>query len=111
MVTGERTVLRRWNRAPTRAHCPIRAIGRSGRIKPGGQRAFAAIMVVGGVERGRDMGILTLLNGYKTYIAALGLVGLAIYQISVGEYNMALQSILAGLAAAGLRSDMAKVNS
>jgi hypothetical protein len=57
------------------------------------------------------MGILNLLNGYKTYIAAVGLIGLAIYQVSTGQYNMAFQSILAGLAAAGLRSDMAKVNS
>ena len=57
------------------------------------------------------MGILKLLNSYKTYIAAVGLIGLAVYQTSTGQYNMAFQSILAGLAVAGLRSDMAKVNS
>ena len=44
------------------------------------------------------------LNGYKTYLAAAGLLGLAIYQASQGDYPAAVQSVLAALAAAGLRN-------
>ena len=32
------------------------------------------------------MAILALLTGYKTYVAAAGLVGLSVYQFSIGEY-------------------------
>ena len=49
-----------------------------------------------------------MLDGYKTYIAAIGLWGLAIYQASTGHYNEAVQSFLAGLAALGLRNAIAK---
>jgi hypothetical protein len=59
----------------------------------------------------KNVAILNLLNGYKTYIAALGLVGLAVYQVSQGEYDQAVQSFLGALAAAGLRSAIAKSNS
>ena len=45
-----------------------------------------------------------LLPGWKTYGAALGLLGLAIYQASQKEYQTAIQSFLAALGAAGLRS-------
>lgn len=55
------------------------------------------------------MSILDLINGYKTYIAALGLLGLAIYQASQGQYDQAMQSFMAALAAAGLRNAIAKV--
>jgi hypothetical protein len=44
------------------------------------------------------------LSGWKTYLAAAGLVGLAIYQVSQGQIEPAVQSILAALAAVGLRS-------
>lgn len=50
---------------------------------------------------------LGLLPGAKTYIAALGLLGLAAYQASTGDYTDALQSFLGGLAAAGLRAAVA----
>ena len=50
------------------------------------------------------MAILKLVDGYKTYIAATGLIGLALYQVSMGQYDQAIQSFMAGLAAAGLRS-------
>jgi len=51
---------------------------------------------------------LNSLNGYKTYLAAAGLFGLALYQASVGQYDQAAQSVLAALAAAGLRGAIAK---
>lgn len=54
------------------------------------------------------MAIMNLVSGYETYIAALGLVGLAVYQVSLGQYDQAGQSFLAGLAAAGLRNAVAK---
>jgi len=46
---------------------------------------------------------MTILSGWKTYLAAAGLFGLAIYQLSTGSYDAAWQSLLAALAAAGLR--------
>ena len=45
-----------------------------------------------------------MLTGYKTYIAAVGLVGLAIYQVSQGDITTAVQTALAALAAFGVRS-------
>lgn len=54
------------------------------------------------------MNILSLVNGYKTYIAAAGLMGLSMYQVSAGQYDQASQTFLAALAAAGLRSAIAK---
>ncbi len=48
------------------------------------------------------------LAGYKTYIACFGLIGLAIYQVSQGQFDTAFQTILAALAAYGLRSAVAK---
>jgi hypothetical protein len=55
--------------------------------------------------------ILTLLSGYKTYFAVAGLLGLAIYQFSTGQFVLAIQSLLGGLAAAGLHADLNKPNS
>ena len=55
------------------------------------------------------MVFLNLINGYKTYLAALGLVGLAIYQFSQGTYDQATQTLLAALAAAGLRNAISKM--
>ena len=54
------------------------------------------------------MNPLRLVDGFKTYLAALGLAGLGLYQISQGDYPAALQSFLAALAAAGLRRAIAK---
>ena len=53
------------------------------------------------------MNISNVAKGYKTYIAALGLLGLAIYQASTNDYTEAFQSLMAALAAAGLRSAIA----
>jgi hypothetical protein len=54
------------------------------------------------------MAVLTLLSGYKTYIAAAGLAGLAVYQLSQGQFEPALQSVLGALTAVGLRHAVAK---
>lgn len=51
---------------------------------------------------------MNVLNGYKTYLAAAGLFGLAIYQFSQGNIDGAIQSALGGLTALGLRSAIAK---
>lgn len=47
---------------------------------------------------------LLLLWKGKTYLAAIGLVGLAVYNLSVADYTSAITHFLAALAAAGLRS-------
>jgi hypothetical protein len=57
------------------------------------------------------MAILSLLAGYKTYIAVAGLLGLALYQFSTGQFDLAVQSLLGGLAAAGLHADLKQPNS
>ena len=44
------------------------------------------------------------LTGLKTYIAAAGLLGLAIYQFSTEQYQAGFQSLLAAATAAGLRN-------
>ena len=51
---------------------------------------------------------MQFLSGYKTYMAAAGLVGLAVYQASQANYDQAFQSFLGALAAVGLRSAIAK---
>jgi len=47
---------------------------------------------------------MNVLNGYKTYLAAAGLIGLAVYQLSQGQFELAAQNFLAGFAAFGLRN-------
>lgn len=49
-----------------------------------------------------------MLSGWKTYLAAGGLLGLALWQLSQGDFEAASQSFLAALAAFGLRSAIAK---
>lgn len=44
-----------------------------------------------------------MLTGYKTYLAAAGLVGLGIYQLSQGDIQGAIHSFGEALAAFGLR--------
>jgi hypothetical protein len=55
------------------------------------------------------MAILNLLSGYKTYLAAAGLVGLAVYQLSQGQFEPAIQSVLGAVTAVGLRHAVAKI--
>jgi uncharacterized membrane protein len=46
----------------------------------------------------------------KTFWAGVGLVGFGVYQITQGSIETGVQSILAGLAALGLRHAVAKSN-
>ena len=48
------------------------------------------------------------LPGYKSYLAAAGLFGLALYQISTGDYPLAVQSLLAALAVFGIRTALVR---
>jgi hypothetical protein len=45
-----------------------------------------------------------ILSGKKTYLAAIGLVGLAVFQFSTGDIPGGIQSLLGAAAAFGLRS-------
>lgn len=49
-----------------------------------------------------------MLEGWKTYLAAAGLFGLALYQFSTGDYMTAWQSVMAALAVFGVRQAMAR---
>lgn len=49
---------------------------------------------------------LDALAGARTYIAALGLFGLAMSQFANGNYDGAITSVLAALAAVGIRSKL-----
>ena len=51
---------------------------------------------------------MTFLQGYKTYVAAAGFIGLAVYQWSNGDLTGAWQSVLAALTAFGLRQAIAE---
>lgn len=44
----------------------------------------------------------------KTFWSAVGLMGLAVYQITQGQTELAIQSALAALAAFGIRHAIAK---
>ncbi len=56
------------------------------------------------------MNPFAFLDGYKTYIAAFGLLGLGLYQFSQNDYVHAYQSVMAGLAAFGLRGAVSKLH-
>jgi hypothetical protein len=45
-----------------------------------------------------------VLAGSKSYIAAIGLIGLAIYQLTQKDYVAGIQSIMAAIAAFGIRN-------
>lgn len=47
------------------------------------------------------------LDGYKTYLAALGLFGLALYQLSQGEIEAGVKTATQALAILGLRRAIA----
>ena len=51
--------------------------------------------------------MINVLSGWKTYLAAAGLAGLAVYQVSQKDYTTAYTTFLAALAAAVLRSAIA----
>ena len=46
---------------------------------------------------------MSVLGGYKTYLGAAGLFGLALYQLSQGDYQAAFESLGQAIVAAGLR--------
>lgn len=46
---------------------------------------------------------MNILDGYKTYIAAAGLIGLAVYQASQGDLQSAIQSVIAAFGLFGVR--------
>lgn len=53
--------------------------------------------------------LFEIFNGKKTYLAALGLLGLALYHALVREdYQSAARSLLEALGAVGLRHAIAK---
>lgn len=51
---------------------------------------------------------LDFLAGYRSYVAAAGLVGLGVYQLANGDAAAGVQSVLAGLAVLGVRKAAAK---
>jgi hypothetical protein len=55
------------------------------------------------------MAIFSLLTGFKTYLAAAGFVGLAVYQVSQGQIDPSIQSALSALTAIGLRHAISKL--
>lgn len=46
---------------------------------------------------------MEMFNGYKTYLAVAGLLGLALYEFSQGHVDLSFQSLMGALAAFGLR--------
>jgi hypothetical protein len=54
---------------------------------------------------------LGVLNGYKTYIAAAGLVGLGVFQLSTGQIPLGLQTLFSAMTVAGLRGAIAGLKS
>lgn len=50
---------------------------------------------------------MAIFSKYKTYIAAAGLAGMALYQLSQGDIQGSITSLLAAAAAVGLRSETA----
>lgn len=53
------------------------------------------------------MAFIKRLSGSKTYFAAIGLFGLALFQFSTGEIPQGFQSLFSALVAAGLRAAIA----
>ncbi len=53
------------------------------------------------------MAFIQRLSGSKTYFAAIGLFGLALFQFSTGEIPMGFQSLFSAFVAAGLRAAIA----
>lgn len=54
------------------------------------------------------MNPFVFIDGYKTYLASVGLFGLALYQFSQGQYDVAFQSLMAALTAFGIKSALTK---
>lgn len=51
---------------------------------------------------------MNILQGWRTYIAAAGLFGLAVYNFSQGDYPTAWTNLMAAIATFGVRNAMAR---
>jgi len=51
---------------------------------------------------------VSFLNGYKTYLSALGLLGLGVFQLTQGNIPGGIQSLLAAATAASMRHAIAQ---
>lgn len=49
---------------------------------------------------------MKFLDGYRTYIAAAGLVGLAVSQFAAGNYDAAITSTFAAMGLVGIRAKL-----
>lgn len=54
-------------------------------------------VVVRVIERKTGMNPLDVLSGYKTYIAAVGLVALGVYQLTQGDLQTGAANVVTGL--------------
>ena len=54
------------------------------------------------------MRFVEALNGFKTYLAVACLIGVALYQLTAGEYAPAIHTFFTALATAGLRHAIAR---
>lgn len=52
------------------------------------------------------VGVLEFFKSYQTVVAAIGLLGLATYQMSQGDFSTALQNFMAAMAAFGISKTM-----
>ena len=99
-----------WDVGGGRVHPAGRVDGRAGGPATGPARAsLATCLNLTWMGMG-NMAFFDLLSGYKTYLAALGLVGLSVYQATQGQYDQAAQSFFGAMAAAGLHSAIVKSN-
>ena len=55
--------------------------------------------------------VVRILSGLKTYLAATGLVGLAIHQFASGMFGHGAQALLTAMATAALRRAIARLES
>ena len=55
------------------------------------------------------MALLGKLDGYKTYLGAIGLLALAIFQFATGNIPMGFHSLFLAITSSGLRAAIAKI--
>jgi len=54
------------------------------------------------------MPVINVLNNYKTYLAAAGLIGMAVYNFSVGNYPAAVANVVAAFGLFGAKQAAAR---
>ena len=57
------------------------------------------------------MNIANMLTGYKTYITAAGILGYAIWQLTIGNYEEAVKAFCSVAALVGLRISISGIGS